>query len=99
LDFQKQGHCQPARRRDAGSAQPSPTARRRGRPVEGPLLGLQLLLLCGYFALCAEVDSPIGPNAANAIVAGMLGVAAMVVENVLVQISPRGAPELDSGRP
>ena len=57
-----------------------------------PLLGLQLLLLGGFFALSAHAGSPIDPDTLNAVVAGMLGVAAMAVQNALVQISLRGAP-------
>lgn len=57
-----------------------------------PLLLLQFLLLAGFLALCLPADSRIDPNAANAIFAGMLGVAAMAVQNALVQISLRGAP-------
>jgi uncharacterized membrane protein YoaK (UPF0700 family) len=57
-----------------------------------PLLTLQLLLLACFLALCAAAGPGIDPNAPNAIVAGMLGVAAMAVQNALVQISLRGAP-------
>lgn len=57
-----------------------------------PLLGLQLLLLAGFFLLCVDAGAPIAPDGAGAIVAGMLGVAAMAVQNALVQVSLRGAP-------
>src|SRR5271163_1284914 len=57
-----------------------------------PFLGLQLLLLAGFFLLCADAGAPIAPDGTRAIVAGMLGVAAMAVQNALVQISLRGAP-------
>jgi uncharacterized membrane protein YoaK (UPF0700 family) len=57
-----------------------------------PFLGLQLLLLAGCFLLCADAGAPIAPDGTRAIVAGMLGVAAMAVQNALVQISLRGAP-------
>jgi len=57
-----------------------------------PLLTLQLLLLACFLALCAAAGPGIDPNAPNAIVAGMLGVAAMAVQNALAQISLRGAP-------
>jgi uncharacterized membrane protein YoaK (UPF0700 family) len=57
-----------------------------------PLLALQLLLLACFLALCAAAGPGIDPNAPNAIIAGMLGVAAMAVQNALVQISLRGAP-------
>jgi uncharacterized membrane protein YoaK (UPF0700 family) len=57
-----------------------------------PLLGLQLLLLTCLLALCAAAGPGIDPSAPNGIFAGMLGVAAMAVQNALVQISLRGAP-------
>jgi uncharacterized membrane protein YoaK (UPF0700 family) len=57
-----------------------------------PLLALQLLLLACFLALCFAAGPGINPNAPNAIIAGMLGVAAMAVQNALVQISLRGAP-------
>jgi uncharacterized membrane protein YoaK (UPF0700 family) len=57
-----------------------------------PFLALQLLLLGGFFALCAAGGPTMDPNAVIAIVAGMLGVMAMAVQNALVQISLREAP-------
>jgi uncharacterized membrane protein YoaK (UPF0700 family) len=57
-----------------------------------PLLALQLLLLACCLALCAAAGPDIDPTAPNAIIAGMLGVAAMAVQNALAQISLRGAP-------
>jgi uncharacterized membrane protein YoaK (UPF0700 family) len=57
-----------------------------------PLLLLQFLLLLGFLAVCSGVSARIDPNAANAIVGGMLGVSAMAVQNALVQISLQGAP-------
>src|SRR5271156_2571726 len=57
-----------------------------------PLLLLQLLLLAGFYVVCAAAGSRIDPNAATAILGGMLGVAAMAVQNALVQGSLRGAP-------
>jgi uncharacterized membrane protein YoaK (UPF0700 family) len=57
-----------------------------------PLLALQFLLLAGFLVICNATGSRIDPNAPNAIVAGMLGVAAMAVQNALVQISLEGAP-------
>jgi uncharacterized membrane protein YoaK (UPF0700 family) len=56
------------------------------------LLLLQFLLLAGFFVLCASAGPRIDPNAAEAILAGMLGVSAMAVQNALVQISLKGAP-------
>jgi uncharacterized membrane protein YoaK (UPF0700 family) len=57
-----------------------------------PLLLLQLLLLAGFLALALAAGPHPDPNAAGAIAAGMLGVAAMAVQNALVQLSLRGAP-------
>jgi uncharacterized membrane protein YoaK (UPF0700 family) len=57
-----------------------------------PLLMLQFLLLLGFLTVCNRVDPHIDPNAANAIVGGMLGVSAMAVQNALMQISLKGAP-------
>jgi uncharacterized membrane protein YoaK (UPF0700 family) len=57
-----------------------------------PLLLLQFLLLTGFLVLCVAAGLRIDPNAAIAILAGMLGVSAMAVQNALVQISLKGAP-------
>jgi uncharacterized membrane protein YoaK (UPF0700 family) len=57
-----------------------------------PLLLLQFLLLAGFLLLCVAAGPGLDPNATNAIVAGMLGVAAMAVQNALSQISLKGAP-------
>src|SRR5262245_31864479 len=57
-----------------------------------PLLLLQFLLLAGFLVLCVAAGPRLDPNTATAIVAGMLGVAAMAVQNALVQISLTGAP-------
>jgi uncharacterized membrane protein YoaK (UPF0700 family) len=57
-----------------------------------PLLLLQFLLLAGFLALGVAAGPHVDPNAAIAILAGMLGVAAMAVQNALVQLSLRGAP-------
>jgi len=57
-----------------------------------PLLLLQFLLLGGFLVLSVAVGPRIDPNAANAILAGMLGVSAMAVQNALVEVSLRGAP-------
>jgi hypothetical protein len=53
---------------------------------------LQPLLLVGLFVQCASVGPPIDPGATNAILAGVLGVSAIAVQNALGQISPKGAP-------
>jgi uncharacterized membrane protein YoaK (UPF0700 family) len=57
-----------------------------------PLLFLQLLLLAGFLVLAVAAGPHPDPNAAIAIGSGMLGVAAMAVQNALVQLSLRGAP-------
>jgi uncharacterized membrane protein YoaK (UPF0700 family) len=57
-----------------------------------PLLLLQFLLLAGFLALCVGGGPRLDLNAANATVAGMLGVSAMAVQNGLVQISLKGSP-------
>ena len=57
-----------------------------------PLLLLQFLLLTGFLVLRVAAGPRIDPNATNAILAGMLGVSAMAVQNALVQISLKGAP-------
>jgi uncharacterized membrane protein YoaK (UPF0700 family) len=57
-----------------------------------PLLLLQFLLLAGFLVLWVTAGPRSDPNAANMIVAGMLGVSAMAVQNALVQISLKGAP-------
>jgi uncharacterized membrane protein YoaK (UPF0700 family) len=57
-----------------------------------PLLLLQFLLLAGFLGACISASPHIEPNATNAIVAGMLGVSAMAVQNAMVQVSLKGAP-------
>jgi uncharacterized membrane protein YoaK (UPF0700 family) len=57
-----------------------------------PLLLLQALLLAGFLAVGVTAGPRIDPSATDAILAGMLGVAAMAVQNALVQISLAGAP-------
>src|SRR6267154_1287226 len=46
-----------------------------------PLLLLQLLLLAGFLVLCASAGPSIDPDTPVAILAGMLGVSAMAVQN------------------
>jgi uncharacterized membrane protein YoaK (UPF0700 family) len=65
---------------------------RAGLATLGPLLLLQLLLLAGFLLLCIAAGPWINANAATAVIAGMFGVAAMAVQNALVQISLRGTP-------
>lgn len=57
-----------------------------------PLLLLQCVLLAGFLTLAVLGDAPANPDAATAVLAGMLGVSAMATQNALVQISVRGAP-------
>ena len=57
-----------------------------------PLLVLEFLLLAGCLVVCVAAGARIDPNAASAVLAGMLGVSAMAVQNALVQISLRGVP-------
>jgi uncharacterized membrane protein YoaK (UPF0700 family) len=65
---------------------------RSGIAALRPLLLLQFLLLSGFLAICVKVGSLTDPNAAIMIVAAMLGVSAMAVQNALVQISLKDAP-------
>ena len=57
-----------------------------------PLLALQALLLAGVFVLGVSASVPFDQTAPRAVTAGMLAVAAMAVQNALVQISLTGAP-------
>jgi len=63
-----------------------------GRSSLRPLLLLQFLLLAGFLVICIAADAQTDPTAPAAILAGMLGVSAMAVQNALVQISITGAP-------
>ncbi|HEU4649694.1 MAG TPA: YoaK family protein [Gemmatimonadales bacterium] len=65
---------------------------RAQRPSLPPLLLLQFLLLAGFALLCIAVGPRPDPNAPGAVVAGMLGVCALAVQNALVQISLPGVP-------
>src|SRR3984893_16985884 len=55
-----------------------------------PLLLLQLLLLVGFLIVCIYAGRRIDADAPIAVLAGMLGVSAMAVQNALVQISLKG---------
>src|SRR6476469_4501877 len=57
-----------------------------------PLLLLQFLFLVGFLAISIDVGFPADPSAAVMILAAMLGVSAMAVQNVLVQVSLKEAP-------
>lgn len=63
-----------------------------GRASLRPLLFLQLLFLAGFLALGASAGPHVDPNAATAVLAGMLGVTALAVQNALVQMSISGVP-------
>jgi uncharacterized membrane protein YoaK (UPF0700 family) len=52
-----------------------------------PLLLLECLLLAGFLAMRIANGTPVHVNALGAIFAGMLGVAAMAVQNAVGQIS------------
>jgi len=56
------------------------------------LLLLQFVLLCAFLVICLAADSGVSPNAASMIVASMLGVSAMAVQNALGRIALTGAP-------
>jgi uncharacterized membrane protein YoaK (UPF0700 family) len=57
-----------------------------------PLLLLQFLLLAGFLVLCVAAGPRIDPNATNAILAGMLGVSAMAVQNALAVMAKLASP-------
>jgi uncharacterized membrane protein YoaK (UPF0700 family) len=57
-----------------------------------PLLLVECLLLSGFLAIRVLIGAPIDPHASNAILAGMLGVAAMAVQNAVGQICLGGLP-------
>ena len=57
-----------------------------------PLLLLQLLLLVAFLSICVAAGPWRDPNAMLAMIAGMFGVAAMAVQNALVQISLTNTP-------
>lgn len=57
-----------------------------------PLLLLQFLLLVAFLGLCEVAGRTLNPNAAVFVVAGMVGVSAMAVQNAIVQSSLREAP-------
>jgi uncharacterized membrane protein YoaK (UPF0700 family) len=63
-----------------------------GRASLHPLLLLQFVLLAGFLAGCVAIAPPIDPDAMAAVVAGMVGVSAMAVQNALVQTALKGAP-------
>jgi uncharacterized membrane protein YoaK (UPF0700 family) len=65
---------------------------RAGVAPLAPLLMLQLALLCAFASICVAAGARVDLNAPAIIVAGMLGVCAMAVQNALVRIGLAGAP-------
>jgi len=63
-----------------------------GRASLRPLLVLQFVFLAGLLILGVIAGPHVDPNAATAVLAGMLGVSAFAVQNALVQMSIGGAP-------
>jgi len=57
-----------------------------------PLLLLQFLLLIGFLVLCIAAGSSVNPDKVITILAGMLGVSAMAVQNAMVVISLKDSP-------
>jgi uncharacterized membrane protein YoaK (UPF0700 family) len=68
------------------------TLDRSGIATLRPLLLLQFLFLAGVLAIWIAAGFPVDPNTAVMILAAMLGVSAMAVQNILVQISLKEAP-------
>jgi uncharacterized membrane protein YoaK (UPF0700 family) len=69
----------------------------RGLPSSGlaalrPLLTLQFVLLAGCLTVGVTADPNMDPNAASTILAGMLAVSAMAVQNALGDVSLTGVP-------
>jgi len=65
---------------------------RAGISTLQPLLLLQLICLAAFFALCVTAGPWRDADALPAIIAGIFGVAAMAVQNGLVQISLKSSP-------
>jgi uncharacterized membrane protein YoaK (UPF0700 family) len=64
----------------------------RGQNSLRTLLWLQFFLLVGFLVLCFNVGASLNANSIMAITGGMLGVAAMAVQNAMVQLSLHNAP-------
>ncbi len=64
---------------------------RRINPLR-PLLLLQFLMLTGSLVVCAASGHPLAPEARDIIIAGQLSVAAMAIQNSLVDLSLHGSP-------
>lgn len=67
-------------------------ARRQKGAALDVLLLLQVLCLLGFFLLGTRLAPGFDPGAAQPVLAGMLGVAAMAIQNALVQTELPGAP-------
>jgi uncharacterized membrane protein YoaK (UPF0700 family) len=65
---------------------------RSGISTLAPLLLLQLIVLVAFLVLCVTAGPWRDADAILAIIAGMCGVAAMAVQNALVQISMKKSP-------
>jgi uncharacterized membrane protein YoaK (UPF0700 family) len=65
---------------------------RSGISTLAPLLLLQLVVLVAFLVLCVTAGPWRDADAILAIIAGMFGVAAMAVQNALVQISMKKSP-------
>jgi uncharacterized membrane protein YoaK (UPF0700 family) len=65
---------------------------RSGTSALKPLLFSQFLFLVGFIGLCASEGSQLDPKSAVSITAGMFAVAAMAVQNALIQISCEDIP-------
>jgi uncharacterized membrane protein YoaK (UPF0700 family) len=65
---------------------------RSGIPSLSVLLFVQFALLCAFLGICIAAGSGVSASAPSMILAGMLGVSAMAVQNALVRISLVGAP-------
>jgi uncharacterized membrane protein YoaK (UPF0700 family) len=63
-----------------------------GKTLLSTLTLLQLFLLGSFMALCLVQPPSQDPNGGLVLLAGMLGVCAMAVQNVLVQVAFKGAP-------
>ena len=72
----------------------APLLGRAGIASLRPLLILQLLLLSGCFLLCVASGARIDPTDGKALIAGMLAVSAMAVQNAIVQVSVKACLRL-----
>ena len=68
------------------------TLGRRGIASLRPLLAVQLLLLSGCLLICVAGGVRVDLGGEGAVIAGMLAVAAMAVQNAIVQVSVAGMP-------